>query len=50
MFRCVSETLPELIEKNENPLVGVILVIVIFTAIGLYVTLSKILQCDDKKG
>ncbi len=34
MFRCVSETVP-ILNETGNPMVGVILVVVIFIAIGL---------------
>lgn len=41
MFRCVSETLPELIEKNENPMIGVILIIILFVSIGFFTLLKS---------
>lgn len=41
IWQCVSETVPILNEKSGSPIVGVVLVIVIFIAIGIYVTLYK---------
>lgn len=36
MWQCVSETVPILNEKSGSPIVGIVLIIILFAAIGIF--------------